>query len=160
MALKVGDAAPDFVLKSATGETQGEFKLSDHKGKKVVLVFYALDFTPVCQSELPAFQGELTKFASLGSEVVGLSTDTVFSHIAFQREMGGLEFPLAADRWPYANTAQAYGIFPPSKHEIPFVNDRAIFIVGKDGKIAWAKVYELKEQPDVDEVLEALRGLA
>ena len=160
MALKVGDVAPDFNLKSATGETQGEFKLSDHKGKKVVLVFYALDFTPVCQNELPAFQAELAKFAGMEAEVVGLSTDTVFSHIAFQKDMGGLEFPLAADRWPYANTAKAYGIFPPTKHEIPFVNDRAIFIVGRDGKIAWAIIYELGEQPDVDEVLEALRGIA
>ncbi len=62
------------------------------------MVFYALDFMPVCQSELPAFQAELAKFAGLEAEVVGLSTDTVFSHIAFQRGMGGLEFPLAADR--------------------------------------------------------------
>ncbi len=47
MALKVGDAAPDFTLKSSTGETQGEFKLADHRGKNVVILFYALDFTPV-----------------------------------------------------------------------------------------------------------------
>lgn len=69
-------------------------------------------------------------------------------------------FPLATDRWPYAGTAQAYGIFPPAKHEIPFVNDRAIFIVDKNGKVAWAKVYELKQLPDVDEVLQALRKTA
>jgi mycoredoxin-dependent peroxiredoxin len=161
MTLKVGDAAPDFNLKSATGDTQGEFKLSDFEGKKkVVIVFYALDFTPVCTSELPEFQAHLAKFVGQDAEVVGVSTDTVFSHIAFQKDMGGLDFPLAADRWPYADTAKAYGIFPPTRHQIPFVNDRAIFIVDKNRKVAWAKVYELGDLPDVGEVLEALRGIA
>lgn len=91
---------------------------------------------------------------------MGVSTDSVFSHIAFQKSLGGLKYPLAADRWPYAATAQAYGIFPPSKHEIPFVNDRAIFVVDKDGKIAWSKVYELRQLPDLDEVLDALQKIS
>lgn len=90
---------------------------------------------------------------------MGVSTDTVFCHRAFQKELGGLSFPLAADRWPYAETAKAYGIFPPSKHQIPFVNDRAVFLVDKNGKIAWSKVYELKEVPDKSEMLAALRKL-
>jgi alkyl hydroperoxide reductase subunit AhpC len=96
----------------------------------------------------------------MDAQVVGVCTDTVFSHIAFQGSLGGVEFPLAADRWPYAATAQAFGVFPPSKHQIPFVNDRAIFIVDKNGKVAWAKVYELRELPDVDEVLQALHTAA
>ncbi len=91
---------------------------------------------------------------------MGVNTDSVFSHIAFQKSLGGLKYPLAADRWPYAATAQAYGIFPPSKHEIPFVNDRAIFVVDKDGKIAWSKVYELRQLPDLDEVLDALQKIS
>jgi alkyl hydroperoxide reductase subunit AhpC len=91
---------------------------------------------------------------------VGVNTDSVFSHIAFQKSLGGLKYPLAADRWPYAATAQAYGIFPPSKHEIPFVNDRAIFVVDKDGKIAWSKVYELRQLPDLDEVLDTLQHIS
>ncbi len=91
---------------------------------------------------------------------MGVCTDTVFSHIAFQETLGGLEFPLATDRWPYAATAQAYGIFPPTRHEIPFVNDRAVFIVDKDGKVAWSKIYALGDLPDLDEVLDALRGTA
>ncbi len=91
---------------------------------------------------------------------MGVNTDSVFSHIAFQKSLGGLKYPLAADRWPYAATAQAYGIFPPSKHEIPFVNDRAIFVVDKDGKIAWSKVYELRQLPDLDEVLDTLQHIS
>ncbi len=91
---------------------------------------------------------------------MGVNTDSVFSHIAFQKHLGGLKYPLATDRWPYAKTAEAYGIFPPTRHQIPFVNDRAIFIVDKQGKIAWSKIYELKQQPDNAEILEALKKLA
>jgi alkyl hydroperoxide reductase subunit AhpC len=91
---------------------------------------------------------------------VGVNTDTVFSHIAFQKSLGGISFPLATDRWPYAKTAESYAIFPPTKHQIPFVNDRAVFIVDKNGRIAWSRVYELKQQPDDGEILEALGKLA
>ena len=90
---------------------------------------------------------------------MGVNTDSVPSHIAFQKFLGGLKYPLASDRWPYAQTAQAYGIFPASKHPVPFLNDRAVFIVDKTGKVAWAKVYGLKQQPDQGEILEALKKL-
>ena len=91
---------------------------------------------------------------------MGVSTDTVFSHIAFQKSLGGLRFPLASDRWPYAKTAADYGLFPPTRHQIPFVNDRAVFLVDAQGKIAWMKIYELRQQPDNAEILEALKKLA
>ncbi len=91
---------------------------------------------------------------------MGVSTDSVFSHIAFQESLGGLSFPLATDRWPYAKTAEAYGIFPPTKHTVPFINDRAVFIVDKEGKLAWAKIYELGQQPEVAEILDALQKLS
>ena len=104
-------------------------------------------------------QGQLPRFADLNAQVVGVSTDTVFCHIAFQKSLGGLTFPLATDRWPYAKTAQDYGVFPPAKHTIPFVNDRAVFIVDRNGNVGWTKVYELRQVPDMAEVLEALRKL-
>jgi alkyl hydroperoxide reductase subunit AhpC len=90
---------------------------------------------------------------------VGVSTDTIFCHQAFQKELGGLSFPLVADRWPYAETARAYGIFPPTRHTVPFINDRAVFIVDPQGKIAWSKVYELKHLPDTSEILREVRKL-
>jgi len=90
---------------------------------------------------------------------VGVNTDTVPSHIAYQKELGGLAFPLASDRWPYAETASKYGIFPPTKHPVPFSNDRAVFVVDGSGHIAWSKVYELKTVPDLEEILAALKNL-
>src|SRR5271169_1968688 len=160
MALKVGDAAPDFKLLAVVGEKQEEFQLSKLKGKNVVILFYALDFSPVCSSELPSFQANLAKLAEQDAVVVGISTDSFFSHIAFQKSLGGLSFPLAADRWPYAETAQAYGIFPASKHQFGGVNDRAVFIVDENGKIAWSKIYDLADAPNVDEILDALKRMA
>ena len=160
MALNVGDPAPDFKVSQTTGEAQDEFQLSARKGKNVVVVFYPADFTPVCTNELAVIQQNLSKFSRADAEVVGLSTDTVFSHEAFQRSLGGLSFPLATDRWPYAEVAKAYGVFPPSRHTIPFVSDRAIFIVDKSGRIAWRKVYEIGQVPDIDEVLQALTKLS
>ena len=108
---------------------------------------------------MSAIQADLAKFAGSNAQVVGVNTDTVFSHIAFQKSLGGLSFPLTSDRWPYAKTPEAYGLFPPTKHDFAFVNDRAVFIVDKDGKIAWSKVYELGQQPDNAEILDALRKL-
>ena len=91
---------------------------------------------------------------------MGVNTDTVHCHVAFQKSLGGLSYPLATDRWPYARTAEAYGIFPAMKHPLAYVNDRAVFIVNQYGEIAWSKVYELKQQPSNAEILDALRKLA
>ena len=160
MALKVNDPAPDFKLATMTGEAQGEFNLSAQRGKNVVIFFYALDFTPVCHNEMADVQKQLAEFAARNAEVVGINTDTIFAHKAFQKELGGLSYPLASDRWPYADTAQAYGIFPPKTHPFQSANDRAVFIIDKQGKIAWSKVYDLGQQPDLKEILAELNKLA
>ena len=158
MALSVGEVAPDFKLPAVVGEKQEEFQLSAHRGKKkVVVLFYALDFTPVCAAVLPPFQSNLSKLTEHDAVVVGICTDTVFSHQAFQKSLGGLGFPLASDRWPYAETAKAYDLFPASRHQFAAVNDRAVFIVDKHGRIAWSKVYDLAEKPELGEILEALQ---
>jgi peroxiredoxin (alkyl hydroperoxide reductase subunit C) len=160
MALQTGDAAPTFKLPSVIGGKQEEFRLSDYLGQKnVVILFYALDFTPVCSAELPPFQAGLSKLTGQDAVVVGICTDTVFSHTAFQKSLGGLGFSLASDRWPYAATATAYGVFPPQRHQFASVNDRAVFIVDKKGTIAWSKIYDLAEVPSVEEISEALGNL-
>ena len=115
MALKVGDTAPDFKLPCTTGDKPGEFQLSSYRGKNVVLAFYPFDFTPVCTAEMPTFESELAKFAAHNAQVVGISTDSVPCHVAFQRSLGGLTYPLASDKWPHGEVARAYGIFPAAR---------------------------------------------
>ena len=109
---------------------------------------------------MSAIEADLAKFAAGNAQVVGVSTDSVPSHKAYQKELGGLSFPLASDRWPYAQVAAAYGLFPPTKHPVPFINDRAVYIVDKDGKIAWSRVYDLGVQPDNMEILYALHRIS
>src|SRR5262249_41849859 len=108
---------------------------------------------------MSVMQQNLASLTDLGARVVGVNTDSIFSHKAFQKSLGGLSFPLASDRWPYAETATAYGIFPATKHQLGGINDRATFIVDKEGRIAWAKVYELRQLPDVSEIVAAVQAL-
>jgi len=109
---------------------------------------------------MPAFQADLAKFAGYNAQVVGISTDSVPCHVAFQKSLGGLSYPLAADKWPHGEVAKAYGIFPASKAPHLGINERAVFVVDKQGKIAWAKVYDLGQAPDNAEILDELRKLA
>ena len=109
---------------------------------------------------MPAFEADLAKFAGYNAQVLGISTDSNPCHVAFQKSLGGLSYPLASDKWPHGEVGKAYDVFPAAKAAHLGINERAIFIVDKAGKIAWAKVYDLGQQPDNAEVLDALRKLA
>ena len=108
---------------------------------------------------MSAYSRDLSKFAEQNAQVVGISPDSIYSHIAWQeKSIGWQEYPLASDYWPHAGIAQKYGILregPP----LPGINDRAVFIIDKQGKIAFSKVYELSQEPDNEECLTVLRGL-
>ena len=97
MAISVGSAAPDFTLKD---QNQKEVKLSDFKGKKnVVVVFYPLDWSPVCTNEHACFVNDMKRFEQLDAQVLGVSVDSAWSHKAFAEKMG-IGYPLLADFQP------------------------------------------------------------
>ena len=97
MAISVGSPAPDFTLKD---QSQAEVKLSDFKGKKnVVIVFYPLDWSPVCTNEHACFVNDMKKFEQLDAQVLGISVDSGWSHKAFAEKMG-IKYPLLADFQP------------------------------------------------------------
>ena len=108
---------------------------------------------------MPAYNADLEKFAGLDAQVVGISCDSTFCHIGWQeKDIGLLKYPLASDYYPHGAVVQKYGVLregPP----LPGISERAIFVVDKQGKIAFAKLYELGEQPPNEEVLAALREL-
>lgn len=157
--LNIGDQAPDFELPAVVGNIRQRVKLSDYRGKNVILVFYPADWTPVCTAELPAFNAELEKFAGYNADVIGISVDSLPSHMAWQKkEIGMLSLPLASDFYPHGEVASKFGILREGE-PIPGVSERAIFVVDKDGKIAYAKIYPLDRQPDPDEIFEVLKKL-
>jgi peroxiredoxin len=149
MAIAVGAAAPEFTLKD---QSQKEVKLSDFKGKKnVVLVFYPLDWSPVCTNEHKCFVDDMKKFERLDAQVLGLSVDSAWSHKAYAERMG-IQYPLLADFQPRGAVADKFGMFLADKG----ITGRAIAIINKDGKIAWFKQYDIPTVPDLAEVSQAL----
>jgi mycoredoxin-dependent peroxiredoxin len=152
MAPRVGDTAPDFSLKD---QTQQEVKLSDFRGKKrVVLVFYPLDWSPVCTNEHACLVDGMKQFEQLDAQVLGLSVDSVWSHKAYAEKMG-IRYPLLADFQPRGAVAAKYGVYLEDKG----ITGRAISIIDRDGKIAWQKNYDIPVVPDIKEVAQALAGV-
>jgi mycoredoxin-dependent peroxiredoxin len=148
MAIAVGQAAPEFTLKD---QSQKDIKLADYKGKNVVIVFYPLDWSPVCTNEHACFVNDMKQFEKLNAQVLGLSVDSVWSHKAFADKMG-ISYPLLADFNPRGAVAEKFGVYLGDKG----ITGRAIVIVDKTGKVAWLKNYDIPVVPDMKEVAEAL----
>ncbi len=109
---------------------------------------------------MTAYSHELETFAAYDAQVMGVSVDSTWSHIAWQeKEIGKLRYPLASDFYPHGEVAQKYDVFR-TGDPIPGINERAVYIVDKEGKIAFAQPYELGEAPDNRDVLEVLERLS
>jgi alkyl hydroperoxide reductase subunit AhpC len=160
-ALEVGSVAPNFNVPACTGKEKHQLKLADFRGKKhVVLAFHPLDWTPAWAAQTSAYQADRDKFAGFDAQVVGMSIDSVFSHVAWQKfEVGMLDYPIGSDFYPHGDLARRYGVLregPP----IPGISERAVFVIDKEGSIRFSKVYELGEVPENEDVFEVLRELA
>jgi peroxiredoxin len=149
MPIAVGQPVPEFSLKD---QSQQEVKLSDFKGKKnVVVVFYPLDWSPVCTNEHACFVNEMKQFEQLDAQVLGLSVDSVWSHKAYADKMG-IRYPLLADFHPRGAVAEKFGVYLADKG----ITGRAIAIINKAGSLAWFKQYDIPVVPDLKEVAAAL----
>lgn len=105
---------------------------------------------------MPAYQAELDKFAGYDAQVVGMSIDSIYSHIAWQeKDIGWMDYPLASDFYPHGDVAKRYDVFR-EKPPIPGINERAVFVIDKEGIIRFVKVYDLGQQPPNDEVFAIL----
>ena len=108
---------------------------------------------------MPAFDRDREKFAALDAQVLDISVDSLYSHMAWQKhEIGTMHLPMCSDFYPHGTVAQAFGIL----REGPMlggISERAVFIVDKSGKIVFAQVYALDQTPDNEELLEALRKI-
>src|SRR5437773_10529815 len=108
---------------------------------------------------MPAYNADLEKFAGFDAQVVGMSVDSIPSHIAWQeKSIGILNYPLGSDFFPHGDVATKFGILRPGD-PVPGINERAVFVIDKTGKIVFAKVYDLGQQPDNEDCFEVLRKL-
>jgi peroxiredoxin len=150
MALHPGDTAPDFTLKT---QDDKDWKLSDHKGKNVVLLWYPLDWSPTCEKENCKISQEPI-LAGPNTVVVGISRDSTWSHKAWKAAKG-IKHDLLAD--PMLDVTKKFGLAHPA---VPFISHRATVIVDKHGKVAFCQVQEnTKEERNWSEVQAALKKL-
>jgi peroxiredoxin (alkyl hydroperoxide reductase subunit C) len=160
MAVLVGKPAPDFEVTAVQGtETLEKFTLSQFKGKKyVVLFFYPLDFTFVCPTELHEFQARLPQFEELDTQVIGASTDSWFSHLAWleqPRNQGGIQgvtYPILADF--NKTVAQDYDLLLPGGMAL-----RGSFLIDKEGIVQHQVVNNLPLGRNIDEMVRMVRAL-
>jgi len=151
--LPIGSLAPDFELERQNREM---VRLSSFRGKQnVVIAFHPLAFTPFCAAQMQSYERDKPRLDALNAHVLGISVDSSASKNGWAQALGGISFDLLADFHPKGAVASAYGVMRDDG-----IAERAVFVVDKSGKIAWAKQYQIPETPGTDEVLEALARLA
>jgi peroxiredoxin len=151
MALKAGDMAPDFTLPSTVGD---KVTLSDYRGKKsVILLFYPLDFSPVCSVETKQCAEMLPTRGAGDVEVLGISVDSLWTHKAFAAAQG-ISYPLLADFHPKGAVSEKYGVYLAEKG----ISARTAFIIGKDGKIREIVASDIPVGRDIAGLLDKARA--
>ena len=148
----VGQPAPDFTLPASTGQ---DITLSSYRGQShVVLVFYPLDFSPVCSMQLPEYSGSQDDFTDAGAVVLGINRDSVYAHRAWAAEYG-IEVPLLADM--QLEVARQYGVAIDERG----ISGRAVFVIDREGVVRYQHIEEQTGQYTVrpGAVLEQLRRL-
>ncbi len=147
--LAIGTPAPDFALPDASGQL---VRLSDYRGKPVVLVFYPLDWSPGCSQQLDLYQSELAEFERRGAQILAVSVDSIYSHGAWAA-VRGISFPLLADFNPKGEVARQYHVY----RDQDGFSERALYLIDGDGVIRWSHVSPyLHHVPDIYELFVAL----
>jgi len=155
--LRVGQAAPDFLATAVVDQEFKTIKLSDYRGKYVVLFFYPLDFTFVCPTEVAAFSDRYADFSKINAEVLGVSVDSEFSHLAWiqtDRKLGGvgdLNYPLVSDI--KKNISHAYNVLTEDGIAL-----RGLFIIDPQGIIQHSTVNNMAVGRSVEETLRTLKA--
>ena len=153
MLIEPGAPAPDFTLPDQDGN---EVSLSDLRGRRTVLVFYPLDFSPVCTDQLNVYQEVLPEIEGKGAKLYGVSVDSAFAHKAFQTELG-IAIPLLADFNPKGEVARAYGVYIDERGH----SQRALVMIGPDLEVKWSyRAPTPLEIPGANLIFDALEPVA
>jgi peroxiredoxin len=150
--LPAGAPAPDFALHATPDQV---LRLSELRGRPVILVFYPADWSPVCGDQVALYNEILSEFHEYDAEILGISVDGVWCHAAFARERN-LHFPLLADFEPKGAVARLYGAY----REGEGTSERALFVLDADGIIRWSYCSPIAVNPGADGILNALESIA
>jgi peroxiredoxin len=149
--IAVGDRAPEFSLPD---QDEKEVSLESLKGKRVLLSFHPLAWTGVCEIQMRTLELKHKAFQELNTVALGVSVDSSDSKKAWALSMGMKETRLIADFWPHGGMAKKYGLFL----EESGISGRANILIDEEGSIAFIKIYELGEVPDIEEIIRFLAG--
>ena len=149
--LEKGTVAPDFELHATPDQ---KIKLSDFKGKNVILAYYPADWSPVCGDQMALYNEMLKFFSKHDAQMIGISVDSTWCHNAFQHDRK-LHFPLLADFEPKGEVSKAYGVYEDKVGE----SKRALFVINKEVKVAWSYLSPTAVNPGADGILDALEEL-
>lgn len=150
-ALAAGTPAPDFSLRATPDQT---VSLSEFRGRAVILAFYPADWSPVCGDQMALYNEILGEFHRFNAELLGISVDGVWCHLAFAQDRR-LHFPLLADFEPKGHTARLYGVYRTDDG----TSERALFVIDTTGVIRWSYVSPVGVNPGADGILRALESL-
>ena len=149
--LPAGVPAPDFALNATPDQV---LRLSELRGRPVILVFYPADWSPVCGDQVALYNEILPEFREYGAEILGISVDGVWCHAAFARDRK-LHFPLLADFEPKGAVARAYGAY----REEEGTSERVLFVLDGEGIIRWSYCSPIAVNPGADGILGALESI-
>jgi peroxiredoxin len=149
--LPPGAAAPDFELLSTPNQT---VSLVDFKGRPVILAFYPEDWSPVCSDQMALYQEVLPEFQRFDAELMGISVDGVWCHLAFAKDRN-LHFPLLADFEPKGEVSQRYQVYRAKDG----TSERALYVIDPEGIVHWSFVSPVGVNPGADGILRALESL-
>jgi peroxiredoxin len=150
--LSAGAPAPDFALKSAPDKT---LRLSELRGKPVVLAFYPADWSPVCGDQMALYNEMHEEFAEHDAQLLGISVDGAWCHAAFTKARN-LRFPLLSDFEPKGAVSRAFGAYRANEG----VSQRALFVLDSNGVIRWSYLSPMSVNPGADGIFKALESLS
>ena len=149
--LAPGTEAPGFELPSTPDQT---VSLAEFRGRPVILAFYPEDWSPVCSDQLALYQELLPEFRRLNAELVGISVDGIWCHLAFAKDRN-LHFPLLADFEPKGEVARAYQVYRAADG----TSERALYVIDANGIVHWSYLSPVGINPGADGILSALEDL-
>lgn len=149
---KAGEKAPDFSL---FDHNEKEFKLSDFKGKRVLLSFHPLAWTGICSEQMKSLEKNRKEFEELNTVAVGINVDPIPSKKAWADSLGIKMTRLLSDFWPHGKVSNLYNLFKEKKG----FSERANIIINEDQEIEFIQIYPIGKLPDINGILTFLREL-
>jgi peroxiredoxin len=155
----VGTIAPDFELPALIAGVKKPIRLSSYRGlKNVVLAFYPYNWQEASAKQLISFQVQRPRLLARGAETVAVTVDSIMNTTTWEREIGPFDFPICADFWPHGEVGMRYGVLRESGADAG-ASERAVFVIDRDGRVAFRKIYGWEDSPPLEDVLPTLEKL-